>query len=196
MIDRNETYFAAYRMRREPEENRPGFPDRLIVRPARMEDVNGLAALHWEREGGDLNQLQERYRSELSEDPDWQRRLLLVAEDGDALAGFGRVVYFQPPLDSPTNIAPAGWYLMGLVVTPAFRRRGIGVELTRRRLDWIAERAGEAFYFVNAQNRASIALHEAFQFEEVARDFTYPGVTFTGGVGILYRKTLSGEKTP
>ncbi|MGH6628448.1 MAG: GNAT family N-acetyltransferase [Burkholderiales bacterium] len=163
-------------------------PDRLTVRPAWMEDVNGLAALHQEREGGDLGQHRERYRSELTEDPDWQRRLLLVAEDGAALAGFGRVLYFQPPPNSPANIAPAGWYLMGLIVTPAYRRRGIGAELTGRRLRWIAERAGEAFYFVNAQNRASIALHEAFQFEELTRDFIYPGVTFTGGVGILYRK--------
>jgi ribosomal protein S18 acetylase RimI-like enzyme len=84
---------------------------------------------------------------------------------------------------------------MGLVITPAYRRRGIGAELTRRRLEWIAERAGEAFYFVNAQNRASIALHDEFQFEEVTREFTYPGVTFKGGAGIVYRKTLSNEKT-
>jgi ribosomal protein S18 acetylase RimI-like enzyme len=187
MADETETYFAAYRTR-SPDEDRLGLPTQLIVRPVRMQDVNGLAALHREREGGDLGQHQRRFHREISKDPEWQYRLLLAAEVGDALVGFGRVVHFQPPPDSPADIAPAGWYLMGLVVTPAFRRRGIAAELTRRRLAWIAERAGEVFYFVNAQNRASIALHDGFQFEEVTRDFTYPGVTFKGGVGILYRK--------
>jgi ribosomal protein S18 acetylase RimI-like enzyme len=181
----NARYFAAYQTR-NPEEACPGLPDRLVLRSARMNDVNGLAALHQEREGGDLSQHQERFHREIAENPDWQRRLLLVAEIEGLLVGFARVLHFQPAPDSPADIAPAGWYLMGLVVTLAFRRRGIGAELTRRRLDWIAERASEAFYFANAQNRASIALHEAFQFEEITRDFTYPSVTFKGGVGILY----------
>src|SRR5262245_3847322 len=192
MSDGNESYFASYR-KREPEENRLGLPDHLIVRPAQMKDVNGLAALHLEREGGILREYQERYHRELEENVDGRYHLLLVADEGERLVGFGRVVYFQPPPDAPANIAPAGWYLMGLVVSPRFRRRGIGGELTRRRLEWIDGKADEVFYFVNAQNRASIALHEGFQFEELTRDFNYPGVTFTGGVGILYRRTPSGK---
>jgi ribosomal protein S18 acetylase RimI-like enzyme len=190
--DETKTYFAAYR-RRSPEEDHPGLPERLIVRPAQSKDVNGLAALHREREGGDLGQHLDRFHREISETLNGERRLLLVAELDEVLVGFGRVMYFQPLPDAPADVAPAGWYLMGLVITPAYRRRGIGAELTRRRLEWIAERAGEAFYFANAQNRASIALHKEFQFEEVTREFTYPGVTFKGGVGILYRKSISSH---
>ncbi len=44
--------------------------------------------------------------------------------------------------------------------------------------------------FANARNRASIALHAAFGFEEVTRDFEVPGVTFEGGVGVLFRAVL------
>ena len=80
-----------------------------------------------------------------------------------------------------------------MIVAPALQRRGVGAELTRRRLQWIAERAGEAFYFVDAENRASRALHERFGFAELTRDFTYPGVTFPEGGGVLYRLDLTAR---
>jgi hypothetical protein len=44
-----------------------------------------------------------------------------------------------------------------------------------------------AWFVVNARNRASIALHERWHFDEVARGGRFPSTTFTGGVGILLR---------
>ena len=57
-------------------------------------------------------------------------------------------------------------------------------------MGWAAERAEEMWYFTNAGNRASLRLHEALGFAEVTRDFVFPGVTFTGGVGVLCRAKL------
>jgi aminoglycoside 6'-N-acetyltransferase I len=117
-----------------------------------------------------------------------QRELLVAAVPGsETLAGYGRISRFDPPPDSPANVAPAGWYLGGLLVARAHRRRGIGAALTRARLDWIFARSGEAWYFSNARNDASLALHERLGFVEVTRDFVYPGVGFVGGVGVLCR---------
>ena len=130
------------------------------------------------------------FAKELRENPDWVNRLLLVGVVDDRLAGFGRVVFFQSSPNAPENVAPTGWYLGGVIVTPAHRRRGIGYELTRQRLEWIRARAEEVFYVVNALNRASAALHERFGFEELTRDFFIPGASFIGGVGILYRARL------
>ena len=68
------------------------------------------------------------------------------------------------------------------------------LELTRRRLGWIAGRgATEAYYFANAQNLASIDLHAKLGFVELTRDFHVPGATFAGGVGILFRVQLKPE---
>ena len=195
MADENENYFARFRAQK-PTEDDGELSARLVFRLAQQRDLQGLAALHLERRGGLLEQHQENYRKEMRENPDWQRRLLLVAEHESALVGFGRVLHFEPPPDSPANIALAGWYLAGVVVTPAFRRRGVGAALTRLRLEWIAARAEEAFYFVNAQNRASIALHSAFDFKELTQDFVYPGVSFMGGRGALYRATLHSPAQP
>ncbi len=60
--------------------------------------------------------------------------------------------------------------------------------LTRARLDWISNKADEAWYFANARNAASIALHESFAFEEVTRSVSFPRVAFDGGEGILFRR--------
>src|SRR5581483_7229910 len=87
--------------------------------------------------------------------------------------------------------APAGYYLTGVLVAPAHRRLGVGEQLTRARMGWAAERAEEMWYFTNAGNRASLRLHEALGFTEVTRDFVFPGVTFTGGVGVLCRTELA-----
>ena len=50
----------------------------------------------------------------------------------------------------------------------------------------------EAWFVVNADNRASIDLHAPLGFREATRDFVQPGVTFSGrGQGILFRVALA-----
>jgi len=107
-----------------------------------------------------------------------------VAELGE-IVGYGRVHRFRASADAPPGVAPDGYYLIGLGVSPQHQRHGIGRAITRARLSWIARRASMAWYFTNARNEASLRLHRELGFREVTRDFSYPGVTFEGGVGIL-----------
>ena len=113
-------------------------------------------------------------------DPD---RLLVVAERDDAVVGYGRgALWTADPEDGRD-----GYYLVGIAVDPDHRRRGVALALTRARMLWIAGRADEAWYFTNAANVASIALHDRFGFREVARSSSFRGVHFDDGQGILYR---------
>lgn len=77
----------------------------------------------------------------------------------------------------PDGEAPAGHYLGGLIVTPAFRRRGVGSLLTRARLEWIWARSERAYYFTDEDNTASIRLHEALGFRPMGRFADIRGVT-------------------
>ena len=87
-------------------------------------------------------------------------------------------------------------YLGGVVVTPTHRRQGIAARLTRARLDWIAARAERAYYFTNERNRASVDLHARFGFQELVRGLQVPGLTFVGGVGLLFGVDLpAAEKS-
>jgi len=187
--------YAPYEPRGADDLPRP-LPADLRLRPAAADDALAVAQLIAQREGDDdVTRRLEKLRVELSRDDLGQRRLLVVAELGGlagVVVGFGRIIYCTPPADAPPNHVPAGWYLGGVIVAPPHRRCGIGRELTRWRLAWLrALGATEAFFVVNADNRASIDLHAALGFHEVTRDFIQPGVTFSGrGEGILYRALI------
>src|SRR6185436_7032761 len=104
------------------------------------------------------------------------------------LVGYARVAWIDTPPEPQFAAVPQGWYLMGVIVHPSWRRRGIAAALTRRRLDWIGNGAKQAYYFVNSLNRASIDLHLRFGFQLLCKDFLFPGATFSGGgCGMLFR---------
>jgi GNAT superfamily N-acetyltransferase len=178
--------FAAYSADRV-RAPRVGAAEGLVVRPTVAADLPDVARVVAEREGGDAALFLARLTEELARQTDPPRSLLWAALVRERVVGHARASWFTPPADAPPDVAPEGWYLGGVVVDPAFRGRGIGTELTRRRLDWIAERAPCAYYFANARNRVSLEMHAKLGFVEVTRAFSYPGVTFTGGVGVLSR---------
>jgi predicted N-acetyltransferase YhbS len=105
---------------------------------------------------------------------DGQRRALFVAEARGQVVGYRRVVWFEAD-PHVAGAAPAGWYLLGLVVDQAWRRRGIGEALTRVRLAWVAERSQRRYYFTGRGNLASQALHQRFGFTEMAGTWIPPG---------------------
>jgi len=159
----------------------------LPVRPAVAADLPAAARLAVAERAGQPAAWRARFAADLA-DPDV---CLLVALHRGQVAGYGRVSRFEPGPDAPVNVAPAGYYLTGLLVAPGYRRLGLGERLTRARMAWAATRATEIWFFANAANQASLRLHQRLGFREVARDFVYPGVTFAGGVGVLGRAALT-----
>ena len=163
--------------------------DGLVIRVGAPPDLLPVAEISAEREGRPLDASGSEL-TRMPEDVRWGRAELFVADLAGRILGFGKVARFSPPAGSPSNTAPEGWYLAGLVVRPEHRRRGVGRALTLARLGWIAGRSGKAYYFANESNRVSIELHAAAGFVERTRDFQYPGVHFAGGRGILFECDL------
>lgn len=164
-----------------------GTSEDVVIRPAVAADCRRVAAIVRERDSVPLADA----RAHCERDVAGTDRLLLVATVGEEVAGFARAARWQRPPRGPDNLAPGGWYLLGVVVRDRWRRHGIALELTRRRLEWIRERADEAYYFSNARNRASIDLHERLGFVELTRDFAFPDASFEAGEGILFRVDLA-----
>ena len=161
--------------------------------PAAAHDADAIARLTFERQGGTYEDARERASRWLAGTTDGHN-LLLVARLDRSVAGYARAGFVFGRTDEYADV-PEGWYLGGIVVAPALRRRGIGTSLTRQRIEWVAGRgAREIFYFVNSLNRASIDLHTPFGFVEVRRNFRFPGVTFSGGgTGVLFRAPCFGS---
>lgn len=163
----------------------------IVVREAVVEDADAIGRISAEREGGDTQTHCAAVRRLLEDLGNDRSRLVLVSELGGRVIGFGKVraIGGQPKVE--LRETPEGWYLTGVVVAPRYRRRGIGARLTADRLRWIAERSDLAYYFANAMNRVSIALHDAFGFKEVARGTEFAGVSFVGGEGVLFKVDLT-----
>ncbi|SNS90584.1 Ribosomal protein S18 acetylase RimI [Asanoa hainanensis] len=179
--------FAAYEPGRRTKGGEP-----VPVRRGTIADVPGCVELAAVVAGLDPVQWTRSLTASATD----QERMLHVAEDAGRIVGYARSAEYAPPKDAPRNAAPAGWYLLGIVVDPAYRRRGIGRALTTARMTAIAERADAVWYFANARNRASLDLHTVLGFVEVTRDFWFPDLTFDGGagVGVLCRAPLSPRK--
>lgn len=163
----------------------PTTRDAAFVRKARDEDLPAAAALASAHYGGDLSRWEDRLSSSLAA----PQALLAVAEVGGPrprVVGYGKAARCSPVDDA--DPAPAGLYLTGLVVDPAWRRRGVGEQLTRWRLEQLREVGEPVHFFTNARNAASLSLHERLGFVEVGRAASYLGEPFTGGVGVLLRR--------
>jgi ribosomal protein S18 acetylase RimI-like enzyme len=163
----------------------------ITIRPAAAADlaaVTALAALH-------SGSRRPSWRTTLHDDLSTAGRCVLVAADdrqtGDGqIVGYGRVRHFEPDPQAAPDVAPAGYYLSGIVVHPDWRHQRIGERLTQARMAWASAFAPEVWYFTNAANQASLRLHQRLGFREVTREFSFPGVTFAGGTGVLCRAAI------
>jgi len=165
----------------------PAPPPGLVISEATVQDVAGCVALAALASEGTNVGWSELFRHNIER----ADRYLVVARVGDELVGYGRTAWFEPDSDAPANAAPAGYYLIGLVVDPRWRRRGVASAIIRARLAWVAKRASEAWYFADVGNRASIELHERAGFSTVTDDFWFPTVTDGDGSYLLGRVSLA-----
>ncbi|MEN5072557.1 GNAT family N-acetyltransferase [Isoptericola cucumis] len=159
-------------------------PARVQVRAAADVDVAAIEDIQ-RRAGRAVHP--EAYRRAVDA-PDRRILVAVATETASALVvvGWGQTHHHTVVTDP----APAGHYLGGVTVDPHWRRRGVAGALIQARIEWIAERASEAFYVVNLRNRASIELHRPWSFAEVARAPRLAGTPFEGGVGLLMRAAL------
>ena len=154
-------------------------------------DAGAMAGLQHARDGIPLTIALEQRTKELTEPGFGEDRMLFVAEEAGQIVGYGRVRHV-PPLEEvdPPLRPPTGWYLIGMIVDPQHRRRGIGRLLTQARLDWLQGRAPEVFYFTRSTNEVSIALHEAWNFQVHSTHFFFPRTGLQAGDGTMFRLGL------
>lgn len=161
-------------------------PVAVAVAEATEDDAPVLAALQARARGGAPREWVGRIRRAIG----GELGLVITAKVAGETVGYASVTFLPA---HPEDGASAGYYLTGVTVDPAWRRRGIGRLLTERRMEWVRGRGDAVWCFVSARNRASLDLHRELGFEQVASGASFQGVAFAGGEGWLLRADLSGQ---
>lgn len=178
--------FAPYR----PQQKSRGLTG-VVYRHAHPDDAEAIADIDVERNRDSLERIVPLIRAELRAIADGDpNRATFVAQLEDEILAYGRCGGPDRMDRWERHDLPRGWYLTGVTVASAHRRRGIARDLTLHRLQWLRERTDSVYYFAAAVNRASIRLHEGLGFREIRRGITAPGVDFTGGTGLLFECQL------
>ena len=107
---------------------------RISVRSASLADVEQCATL---ARLATPERAETSWTAALTLDLQEPTRFLVVAASTDELIGYGRARLFAEAPDPPD--VPVGYHLTGIFVRPDLRGRGVGVQLVRSRLEWIAE---------------------------------------------------------
>lgn len=118
-------------------------------------------------------------------------RLFVVELEG-AVLGFSRFFHTKEiPEEKKEFECPEGFYCMGTVVFPEYRKRGVARMLSEGRFLAMKELgAKEAFSGVGADNEASIKMHESFGYQKVAEIAGFLQIQFNCGKGYLFKKEL------
>lgn len=161
------------------------------IRLATPDDAGTIASLYATRHGKPIEEVEPDVAAEIER----QRTgigpsRVFVAAAKAGVIGYGRIRHVVPGEEGQPTELPAGWYLMGVIVAPAWRRRGVASALGRARLAWIAERAQDAWCFTNRANRAAADLHRSLGFEPVELTFAHERAGLAAGEGRLFRCRL------
>jgi ribosomal protein S18 acetylase RimI-like enzyme len=177
--------FAEY----SPESKRRPLKGEITLREARQNDIDIIAELTTTR--GQIT-LEEALKQTRAEFPIPPHKKIFVAEIDNQVVGFSRCIFLKEKNDlGEKRDIPEGWYLMGVLVNPKFRRMGIAEKLTNKRLEYILTKGSTAYYFSNSQNQSSIDLHTPYGFHEIARQPSFLNIEMDGGEGILFKAELT-----
>ena len=166
---------------RRPSKLAGGTPEGPVrIEPLGMGDVASAVELVRRVLRVNPGDLGEQFASDITDD---SRQMFVAKANGQVIA-YGRAAQLAAGEAAPGT--PAGYYLSGVLVDPAWRGRGIATALTRARLRWVFAHADEAFYVAGADNIASLHLHAALGFQEMKR---LESDRSAAGVDVLSRLT-------
>jgi ribosomal protein S18 acetylase RimI-like enzyme len=135
----------------------------IVIRKATLTDITACALLISNHVSGNLEDWQSRFEQDLAN----PRRHFLVATVDDSVEGYGHTTFHTGLSEDETKLSPTGYFLSGLMVSPAHRRKGLGQLLTIARIDELRQVTDLIYYRAEHDNQATIELHSRLGFKSI-----------------------------
>lgn len=140
--------------------------ERAEVRDATEADIEATVELIAAHRGGNVDEWRRLFTDALHDE---KRHFVVALIDGRVI-GFGHTKLVErEDRGDDDAVPPAGWYLSGVTVHPDYRRRGVGMELTRVRLDRLRGVTDVVYYAAESDNVATLELHALLGFSPTGR---------------------------
>lgn len=135
----------------------------IVVRDAESTDITACALLISHHLLDDLEEWKSRFERDLAN----PQRQFLVATVDHSVVGYGHTTFHPGQVEDEIESGPTGYFLSGLLVSPAHRRRGLGRLLTTARIDGLRQMTDVVYYRADPDNQATIDLHARLGFKEI-----------------------------
>jgi len=151
-----------------------GATGEMVIRKATSTDIAACAVLICGHVSGNLEDWRSRFERDLAN----PQRQFLVATVDASVVGYGHTTLHSDKSEDETTSSPTGYFLSGLLVSPAHRRKGLGILLTIARIDELRQLTDVIYYRAEPSNQATINLHSRLGFktfgsvERDGREFT------------------------
>lgn len=184
-MKKNESFNSLIKSSTPPEDLR----FRLVTRGDREAVSKLMSERNPNQDKIEILQKTEKEISLTKSDPEYR---LFVADLNGQVLGLCRYFHSKGlPKEKLLYPAPEGWYCMGILVDPQFRRQGIARFLFQNRLISLKENGAKIIYsVVDVDNLTSIKMHQDFGFEELERAQGFLNIKFDSS-GVLYRMCVS-----
>jgi ribosomal protein S18 acetylase RimI-like enzyme len=168
-------------------------PDGLVFRLAHRRDCDSINALTAERNPSqNIADIAAGTNREMDRIEAGESYKLYVAELKGEVVGFCRFAHSDGlPANKKIYPAPEGWYGLGILVAPKFRRQNIANFLSSKRTEILKDlRAKEFYSVVDSSNQTSMKMHQNFGYVEIGRAPGFLHIGFNGGIGCLFKLSI------
>lgn len=169
------------------------YPEGLIFRLVNRQDCKSISHLMAERNPSQsFTEIEASANREIDRVETGSGYKLYVAELNNEVVGLCRFYHSDGlPLGKKIYPSPEGWYGMGILVSPKFRRQSIANFLSSKRVEVLKSLDVKEFYsIVDTSNLTSMKMHKSFGYVEVQRAPGFLHIGFNGGIGCLFRLSI------